>query len=210
MYFQQLLFAALLPFTDAAETILGAYTFHRHGDRSPKSLHPVDLTDLGYGEVYSSGQYHHQRYVSSASLSQIAGISTNVVVQSQITLSTADDIVLMKSAQAFAQGLYPPVGSGPLASQTLRNGTIIQSPMNGYQLIPVHIVTAGSGSESAGWLQGSTNCANAEESSNQYYNSTEYMTLLASTADFYKTLSPLINDTFSASQANFKNAYTSE
>ena len=210
MYIQYLLVAAaLLPCTKA-ETILGAYIFHRHGDRSPKILPHVDLTELGYHEVYSSGQWHRQRYVDSSATSPIAGISADVVVQSQITLSSPDDIVLMTSAQAFAQGLFPPVGNGTLSSQVLRNGTTIQTPMDGYQLIPIHTVSAGSGSESAGWLQGSTGCPNAITSSNQYYLSGEYLALLSSTSDFYKSLSPVINGTFSAAQASFQNAYTSE
>jgi hypothetical protein len=210
MYIQQLLLVILLPFTRAAETILGAYIFHRHGDRTPKSLPPVDLTDLGYSEVYSSGQYHRQRYIDSAASSRIAGIATDVVVQGQITMSTSDDVTLMNSAQGFSQGLYPPVGDGVLSSQILRNGTTIQIPLEGYQLIPVHTVSAGSGSESAGWLQGSTGCANAETSSNQYYTTEEYTTLLASTGDFYKSLYPVVNGTFSAAQTTFQNAYTSE
>ncbi|KIM76836.1 hypothetical protein PILCRDRAFT_37400, partial [Piloderma croceum F 1598] len=203
-----LLLVILLPLTCAAETILGAYIFHRHGDRTPKSIPPVDLTDLGYSEVYSSGQYHRQRYIDSAASSQIAGISADVVVQGQITMSTSDDVTLMNSAQGFAQGLYPPVGDGALSSQILRNGTTIQIPLEGYQLIPVHTVSAGSGSESAGWLQGSTGCANAEASSNQYYTTEEYTTLLASTSDFYKNLYPVVNGTFSAAQTTFQNAYT--
>jgi len=69
-------------------------------------------------------------------------------------------------------------------------------------------MSTGSGSESAGWLEGSTGCANAIESSNEYFSSAEYNTMLSSTNDFYKSLSPVINGTFSASQTSFKNAYT--
>lgn len=208
MYTKQLVLTALLPLTQAAETILGAYIFHRHGDRTSKSWDPVNLTDLGYNDVYSSGQWHRQRYIASSASSPIAGMSADVVVQGQITLSTSDDVVLMNSAQGFAQGLYPPTGG--LSSEMLRNGTVIQSPMSGYQLIPVHTISAGSGSESAGWLQGATACANAENSSNEYYFSNEYLTLFSSTIDFYKSLSPVINGTFDANQTSFKNAYTSQ
>lgn len=199
-----------LPLVRAAETILGAYIFHRHGDRTPKSLPPVLLTDLGYQEVYLSGQYLRQRYIDPAASTQIAGISANTVVQSQINVVTPDDVVLISSSQGFLQGLYPPVGTGALSSQTLRNGTTIQTPLGGYQIIPVHTVSTGSGSESAGWLEGSTGCALAIESSNEYFSSAEYSGMLSSTGDFYKSLSPVINGTFSANQTSFKNAYTSE
>lgn len=200
-----------IPLASFGETILGAYVFHRHGDRSPKSLPPVGLTDLGYHEVFSSGQYLRQRYVALNTSSQIAGIAADTVIQSQITVSAPDDPVLMNSALGFLQGLYPPVGNGVSTSQTLRNGTSVQSPMQGYQLVPVHTVTTGgAGSESAGWLQGSTGCGNAMTSSNEYFNSEEYTTILSSTNDFYKSLTPVINGTFGANQTSFKNAYTSE
>lgn len=193
-----------------AEITLGAYISHRHGDRTPKSIPPVVLTDLGYQEVYNSGQYIRERYVDSSASTQIAGISPSSVVQSQINVVASDDVVLVNSAMGFLQGLYPPVGAGALSSQTLRNGTTIQAPLDGYQLIPVHILATGSGSESVGWLQGASGCANAMQSSSQYFSSAEYMSMLSSTNDFYGSLIPVINGTFTASQSNFKNAYVSE
>jgi hypothetical protein len=69
MYIQRLLLVILLLLIHAGETILGAYLFHRHRDRTPKAILPVDLTDLGHSEVYSSGQYHRQRYIDTAASS---------------------------------------------------------------------------------------------------------------------------------------------
>lgn len=78
MHFTTLLPAlALLTSTDAAETLLGAYIFHRHGDRTPKSLPPTNLTSLGYSQVYSSGQYYRSRYLTSSS--KIYGLNTDLV-----------------------------------------------------------------------------------------------------------------------------------
>ena len=198
---------SFLPNLVLSETVLGAYIFHRHGDRQSKSLPPVLLTALGYNEVYISGQYLRQRYIASnASGFQIAGISTQDVIQSQIEVSVSDDVVLMTSAQGFLQGLYPPVAS----NNTLRNGTTVNAPMGGYQLIPIHTVTStGSGSESAGWLQGSTGCSNAIASSAEYYSTEEYLALANSTASFYQGLESVISGVFSPAQASFKNAYTS-
>ena len=107
----------------------------------------------------------------------------------------------------FLQGLYPPVGN-TLGTQTLRNGMNVTAPMNGYQLIPVDLVTSGTGSEDSGWLQSTSNCAAAQISSNDYFASQEYLTTLNSTKDFYTMLEPVINGTFAANQTSFKNAYT--
>ncbi|KAI9873937.1 MAG: hypothetical protein M1830_010377 [Pleopsidium flavum] len=202
-----LLLSLGLPFTHAAETILGVYIFSRHGDRTPKSLPPANLTDLGYQEIFTSGTYFRDRYISSAASAKIAGINSDLVKQSQITVSAPLDTVLMNSAQGFLQGLYPPVGT-TLGSNKLRNGTVVQVPLNGYQLIPVQQVTSGTASEDSAWLQGASNCAKATVSSNEYFQSQDYKDLLRNTADFYKSLAPVINGTFSGDQISYKNAYT--
>ena len=200
-------FALLLPITQAAETVLGLYIFSRHGDRTTKAWPPTKLTDLGYSEIFSSGTWFRENYINGTS--PINGIEPNNVKLSQISASSPLDTVLTPSAQGFLQGLYPPVGT-TLGSQTLANGTVVVAPLNGYQLIPIQIVATGTGSEDQAWLQGSSNCANAEISSNEYYNSPEYKDLLRSTQAFYSSVLPTINTTFNASQANFANAYSSK
>ncbi|KAF2142794.1 uncharacterized protein K452DRAFT_286423 [Aplosporella prunicola CBS 121167] len=200
------LLASALPVSTAAETVLGAYIFHRHGDRTPKALKPANLTDLGYAQVHSSGQYWRNRYVASDADYKISGLNTDIVKQAQITAVAPDDDVLQNSALGFLQGLYPPVGSS-LSSQTLRNGSNVTAPLNGYQLIPVGKTSTGSGSEDASWLQDTSACQKAETSSNNYFKSAEYQSLLDSTKDFYQTLMPVVNGTFDSDYVSFKNAY---
>ena len=56
MHLHQLLsLLPLLPFSQAAETVLGAFVFSRHGDRTPKSTPPTNLTNLGYRQIFDSG-----------------------------------------------------------------------------------------------------------------------------------------------------------
>ncbi|KZF20529.1 acid phosphatase [Xylona heveae TC161] len=196
-----------MPLAQAAETVLGVYVFHRHGDRTAKMTPPANLTDLGYFEVFTSGQWFRNRYIASDASAQVHGMSTDIVKQSQITVSAPSDTVLFNSAQGFLQGLYPPVGS-TMGAETLRNGTKIESPLNGYQLIPIQALSTGTNSENAGWLQGASGCNKAASSSNQYFFSNEYNALFNSTTDFYKGLTPMINNTFPPSQISYKNAYT--
>lgn len=129
----------LLEIAHAQETVLGAYIFHRHGDRTPKALAPTNLTDLGYAQVFSSGQYYRDRYIGTNASARISGINADIVKQSQLTVSAPQDTVLMNSAQGFLQGLYPPAGG----AQTLRNGTTVEAPLNGYQLIPIGTISSG-------------------------------------------------------------------
>ncbi|KAF2653730.1 phosphoglycerate mutase-like protein [Lophiostoma macrostomum CBS 122681] len=186
----------------AAETLLGVYIFHRHGDRTPKALAPANLTILGYEQVYTSGNYFRSRYLTGDS--KIKGINEDTVKLSQLAVTAPVDNVLQSSAMGFLQSLYPPVGQ---TIQTLADGDTVQAPMNGYQLIPVNTVQSGSGSEDNGWLQDSSGCYNAKISSNSYFNSDSYTSLLASTKDFYSSIVPVVNATFNASDVTFKNAY---
>lgn len=201
--------AALAQSADSSENVLGVYMFHRHGDRTPKALAPANLTVLGQSQVYTSGQYYRNRYIASNATLRINGVNSDIVKQSQIAVSAPDDAVLQNSAMGFLQGLYPPVGDA-VATQTLRDGTNISAPMNGYQFVPVDTVASGSGSEDNSWLQSASGCAAATISSNNYFNSEEYLNLLDSTRGFYGSLFPVINGTFNESQNSFKNAYASQ
>jgi acid phosphatase len=203
-----LLAIASLPLADlaSAERVLGAYIFQRHGDRTAKALPPAKLTDLGYNQEYMSGNFFHQRYISASSQNHIDGISSSVVSLAQVSASAPQDTVIQLSGQAFLQGLYPPIGSA--ANETLRNESVIYSPMSGYQLIPMADVQSGTGSEDNTWLQSTSECSNAEVSSNDYYYSSSYQKLLSSTSALYQSLASDLNNTVSTSGLSFKNAFT--
>ena len=187
--------------SQAAETLLGVYIFHRHGDRTPKALAPTNLTTLGYEEVYRSGQYYNTRYITGDN--KIKGINEEIVKLSQLSVTSPVDNVLQSSAMGFLQGLYPPVQT----VSTLANGSDVTAPLSGYQLIPVNTLATGAGSEDSGWLQDASSCANAETSSNNYFTSADYQNTLKATTDFYNSLVPVVNATLTADQVSFKNAY---
>ncbi|CAD6448243.1 1700ed55-f897-4021-baa5-dd650d11d17f [Sclerotinia trifoliorum] len=211
---QALFISALLPLIQGQEstpeTVLGVYIYHRHGDRTTKSYPPVSLTDLGYAQVHASGNYYRNRYIDSNASSPIYKISSDIAKASQLNVQAPVDNVLQNSAAGFLQGLYPPVGA-TLGSQTLANGTSVEAPLGGFQLIPVNAVSTASSSansESSTWLQGSSGCGNAITSSNNYFYSDEYTRLLNSTKSFYQGILPVVNTTFSSATNTFKNAYT--
>ncbi|KAK3943270.1 putative histidine acid phosphatase, partial [Diplogelasinospora grovesii] len=203
-----LLLLPFLPSLATAETVLGAYIFHRHGDRTTKSYSPVSLTPLGASEVFASGSWYRDRYISSNASTQINGIASDIAVLSQLSVTSPIDNVLQNSAQVFLQGLYPPAGTA--SAQVLANGTTVEAPFGGYQYIPVNAVSTAASSgnaEGSEWLQGGSGCGNAVVSSNNYFSSDEYLATLASTRDFYQTLLPVYNGTFPSAKANFQNAY---
>lgn len=200
---------AVLPAEVLAETVLGAYIFHRHGDRTTKSYKPTSLTALGAEQVYTSGAWYRNRYIASNSSTPIFNIASDIALLSQLSITAPADNVLQASAEGFTQSLYPPAGSA--AYETLANGDEVQAPLGGYQYIPINIVStaaSSSGSENSGWLQGSSGCAKAVISSNDYFESDEYINLLNKTSTFYQDLLPVYNSTFTSSTATYKNAYT--
>ncbi|OBT70063.1 hypothetical protein VE03_00441 [Pseudogymnoascus sp. 23342-1-I1] len=204
------LLLSLIPFAAAADTTLGIYVFHRHGDRTTKAWPPTKLTDLGYNQVHAAGSYFRSKYVTDATTS-ISGIASNIVNLAQLSVEAPVDNVLQVSAQGFTQALYPPVGA-TLNTQTLANGTTIEAPLDGYQLIPVNLVTSASqptaDSENSPWLQGASGCPAALTSSNEYLLSAEFAALDKKTRAFYAALSPVVNTTFDADYLTFKNAYS--
>lgn len=203
-----LLLLSALPLS-SAEKIIGAYIFHRHGDRTTKAWPPVSLTALGADEVYASGSYYRNIYLSPDSGTYIQSISPTIPTQSQLSVTAPVDVVLQNSAQVFVQGLYPPAGDASI--QTLANGSKVEAPLGGYQYIPVNVVSMASSSadsESSDWLQGGSGCGAAVVSSNEYFSSAEYLATLASTQFFYQSLMPVINTTFTSAEADYKNAYT--
>jgi hypothetical protein len=202
--------ALALPLSALAHdtTVLGAFVFHRHGDRTEKAHKPTRLTELGYRQVYEAGSYFRAKYIDGESGSRISGISEKVVTLSQLDVEAPVDAVLQNSAQGFLQGLYPPVQS----VQTLANGTKISAPLNGYQLIPVNIVssasTAGSDAENTAWLQGLSGCPAAVASSNAYFESEEFSKLQSETKEFFQSLQPVVEGTFDVAYTTYKNAYS--
>jgi hypothetical protein len=136
---------------------------------------------------------------------KVKGLNADLVKNSQIAVTAPKDNVLQNSALGFLQALYPPVGR---SVETLRSGTQVEAPFNGYQLIPINLVSSGTGSEDNGWLQDASGCENAKISSNNYFTSKVYTDTLASTKDFYNKLVPVVNATFAPKDITFKNAYT--
>ncbi|KAJ4420238.1 hypothetical protein N0V85_000676 [Neurospora sp. IMI 360204] len=202
------LLLASIPAATAAETILGAYIFSRHGDRTTKAYVPTKLTALGAEQVYLSGSWYRSRYIDEKSSTRINGISSDLADLTELSVTAPVDNVLQGSAGNFLQGLYPPAGS--VNSQKLANGTTIEAPLSGYQYIPVNTAAAGSTTqaESSAWLQGNSGCPAAVNSSQAYFQSKEYLELLASTNEFYQKLLPVYESTFPSENATFKNAYS--
>lgn len=192
---------------NVSERVLGVYIFHRHGDRTAKAWAPVTLTALGAAEVFSSADFYRQRYVQSDAALRISGLADTLTL-SQLSITAPKDAVLYNSALTFTQGMYPPAGQ----KESLANGSQVEAPLGGYQYVPVDAISNAATvnkAESQGWLQGSSGCDKSVASSNSYLSTPAYKETYNDTLSFYQRLLPVINSTYGADAATFKNGYTS-
>ena len=90
------------------------YTYY--GEITPTMINvtsPV-LTPLGASQLYNSGSVIRDRYLNSTSTQltlglPVNGLSDQYIVNNQLQVWSTGDEYIVGSAQAFMQGLYPPV-----------------------------------------------------------------------------------------------------
>jgi hypothetical protein len=164
--------------------------------------------------MYAAGARFRERYLAPAERdgnTQIQGISPFQLDNDQVSILSLNDQFIVASAQAFMQGLYPPLMSTSNATfingqSQLANGSNILSPLDGYQYPQIR--TASALDLNSIWLMGANNCPYYSQSRSQYYNSAFYENLLDSNRDFYRSLQPaVLNGIFVNSSVNYLNAY---
>ena len=94
-------------------------------------------------QEFELGSLIRSRYLNASSTSFISGISNSgsLFVPNQVAVRAdagGEGGVIFDSAVALSQGLWPPT---PLANTTLADGTIVTSPLSGYQYIPSQYVS---------------------------------------------------------------------
>lgn len=168
------------------------------------------MTSLGASQNFQVGSDYRARYLAAGSPHQIAGISESKYISSQIYATAPNSGILLNTATAFLQGLYPPlVDLAPeIASQTLNNGTKSTSPLNGYQYVTLQGVKANS--PDTIWIKGDESCPTLDASLSALESSAPFTSLVASTRPFYESFYPAlqsVSDIRSPSTLSFASAY---
>jgi hypothetical protein len=141
--------SARLVASQAQQTTWGTVVMSLNGERTPNIADAFpNLTPLGAQQAVSAGSAIRTRYLLEGPGDNvtpsypISGISTDKIVNTQLYLLAADDDYIAASAQAFMQGLYPPVGD-PIVNQEaiLANGSLIQYPLGGYQYATIDTIS---------------------------------------------------------------------
>ena len=201
----------------STETIWSSVVVTRYGDRTPLISPQLSvLTPLGAQQLYSAGSLFRDRYIAPPSpgsdrLLQIDGISPFEIDVTQTFVQSTIDEFTLASAQAFMQGLYPPVNSLGLSSilnseYLLSNGSNVQFPLGGYQY-PL-IYTTSSLDPNSIWLAGGDNCQSYDNSGLEYFNTPEYSRIESDTAAFYASFEPgIFEGVLDNTTVNYHNAY---
>lgn len=183
---------------DLQEEILATVAYVMYGDRTPLILPqtPV-LTPLGAQQLYDLGTQFQNRYLVPSTTgtdgveTQIFDVSPYQLSVNDINILTTDDQFNIASAQAFFQGLYPPLvtSSGYVdidGQSLLANGTNIVAPLNGYQY--PQIISVSTLDLNSIYIQGMDECPARDASVSEYYATSSYADLEQSSQPFYNSL----------------------
>lgn len=193
------------------ETIWASVVYSSNGDRTPLIL-PVQhvLTPLGAQQSYSAGSFFRQRYLAAPAGAQDANYSINGILHNtydptQTRVMSVWSSYVVASAEAFMQGLYPPVNNTD-PNSVLANGSIIRSPLGGYQY--PQIFTPSPADPNVIFLAGSADCQRYDDSVANYSNSQESLQTKSSTQKFYASFqAEVFGGVFPKSQVNYDYAY---
>ncbi|KAF7715587.1 Uncharacterized protein PECH_006502 [Penicillium ucsense] len=195
------------------ETVWGIFAFTTHGDSTPNLLAEGRfrvLSDYGANQLADAGAAFRDRYLSSGgvnnSQSTIQYLSDTVLDPQDVEVYALTDQYVVASAQAFMQGLYPPLGQTGLESSDVTvNGAAMISPLNGYQY--PQLISLGQSDPQSVALNGNKNCPTHQALVSKYKSGDYALGISEITNGFYvdiwhDILSGVMNET----SANYLNA----
>ncbi|KIJ16393.1 hypothetical protein PAXINDRAFT_168524 [Paxillus involutus ATCC 200175] len=140
--------------------LVGVVLLARHGDRSGTVFQNYTtysstqgyLSAYGSSQEYDLGTFLRETYLNPSSPSYIEGINTDVadVDQLFVRADAGGGNVILDSAYALLQGLYPPTTE---STTTLANGQIVTPPLGGYQYVPVESLEFWQAPSLTSWME---------------------------------------------------------
>lgn len=209
--------SALASAQGLSEKVWAVFAYNLPGDNTPTALpRPNTLSPYGASELYAAGSSFRDHYVTIHS-DENAGASTRIqnlspwVLDSEevVVLSTTEQAIVA-SAQAFMQGLYPPLAqSGNMtyvdSSSLLANGSLAMAPFQGYQYPRISTLSPDDPHSVA--LAGNDQCLAHQVKSSEYQSSSEFQQMTQVTEAFYIDLyDQALSGVYGRSSASYKNA----
>ncbi|CDM30784.1 Histidine phosphatase superfamily, clade-2 [Penicillium roqueforti FM164] len=192
--------------SQSIQKVWGVFAFTVYGDSKPSELTSSrTLTDYGANELATAASDFRYRYVSGGSNTIIQNISPIILDSNDVVVLSATDQNIVGSAQAFMQGLYPPLGSMNIPSSQIANGSFTQAPLNGYQY--PRIVTVGNADPQSILIEGHAMCDMYNAAEGEYRGSNEAQDITRDTDAFYRKLWKLaLSGAYDDTSATYTNA----
>jgi hypothetical protein len=129
-----------------------------------------------------------QTYLNPESPSYIQGVETDIVDIDQLFVraDAGGGNVILDSAYALLQGLYPPTAK---SQSTLANGARVQAPLGGYQYIPVESLEFWQAPSLTSWMD----CYYFQLHLGRVNNGVVFKNVAAQAAPFLEAVQPYLN-----------------
>lgn len=194
--------------SSSTERVWKVFAFTVYGDSEPNVRSSSQaLTDYGASGLAAAASAFRYRYISplEGSPTGIQNISPVILDSNDIDVLSTTDQRVVASAQAFMQGLYPPLGFMNMSSSQIANGSLEQAPLNGYQY--PRIVTVGNADPQSISVQGQAVCNMYHAGETEYRNSEEAQDITRDSEAFYRKLWKLaLSAVYDESFATYTNA----
>ena len=183
--------------------VLSTVMYALNGDHTPNiwPLLPI-LTPLGANQLYDVGSRLRRMYVIppgvvSVTSTQVLNLNPHQLTADDLEIWTTDEQYTIASAQAFMQGLYPPLtldlGYVYIEQQSsLANGTNIIAPLNAYQY--PHVLSTSLCDHDSIWVRGMDECPAHDTSVGLWRNSPQYTNTASNAQEFYNGIQENILD----------------
>ncbi|KAL9096898.1 MAG: hypothetical protein Q9165_000862 [Trypethelium subeluteriae] len=206
------------------ETTLASVVFIRTGDHTPFFLgtDTTRLTSSGAQQLYNAGTFFRSRYISSTGntnasslqdAAPIPGLEAEALDNEQLFFLASENNVMLVTAEAFAQGLYPPSplsanGSSALLdpSSITANNTFTSSPVSNYQYVAIG--STNDDDPTSIIPTGNNNCPAWQSAFNSYSSSAAFTEQTNTSQGLYLTVgSEVLNGVLDPSEWDYSNAY---
>ncbi|KAG1745324.1 phosphoglycerate mutase-like protein [Suillus lakei] len=174
--------------------LIGVVLLARHGDRTeyyqdPNTFNSTQayITPLGSQQEFELGCFLRDTYFDPNSPSFIQNISTDVVNIDQLAVraDAGGGNVILDSAYALLQGLYPPTQKSEI---TLANGQTVLPPLGGYQYVPVQSLEFWQAQSLTSWID----CDYFQFHLARVYTSSAFKNMSAAAEPFLTALKPYL------------------
>ena len=209
--------SALASAQGLSEKVWAVFAYNLHGDSTPTALpRPKTLSPYGASELYASGSSFRDHYVAIHSdgnvgaSTRIQNLSPYVLDSEEVVVLSTTEQAIVASAQAFMQGLYPPLKqSGNMtyvdSSSLLANGSLAMAPFQGYQYPRISTLSPDDPHSLA--VAGHDQCLAHQVKSSEYQSSSEFQQMTQVTEAFYIDLhDQALSGVYDRSSASYKNA----